>query len=372
MESIVLAEDLFWPMAVKDNKLFAVVTRRGILASYDMGEEKWGHLCLLPEGYIVWEGLFLHLLQDGDKLYFFSETKSRIFIYDIAALTSGEVSVFSERGEGRQYYKASSVIDHGDYILILPVFNREIISFHKRTREIRKYSDWEQDFRVDFEGPDFRFEFMKRDSACIIKDHFYALARCGERDVIFSFSLENMKLQSICGIDGAGRLFGMEAEGDCIWLQNRTDEGSCLICWNTETGTVEKKSEIFPDIHKRVLKIKNMQGTLLASFTDGHMVAIDGKSLIKKEQMEDSFFYAVQGNHKALIRIGASIYLADVKNESIQEIAFPAESYLNTFIAFIKGGICARNTGGRSDYGGGKTIFQFLCGENSGRKHESI
>ena len=44
VESIVLAEDLFWPMAVKDNKLFAVVTRRGILASYDMGEEKWGHL----------------------------------------------------------------------------------------------------------------------------------------------------------------------------------------------------------------------------------------------------------------------------------------------------------------------------------------
>lgn len=357
MKSLLLMGQFFLLIAQKGNKLYAVLTNIGILVSYDLQTEKWGILAVLPKDYIVNEQLFWYF--DGGKLYFLSEKRARIFIYDILIQTSEELYFLLRDEMKYKGYKIASIINYEEKLIILPFERQAIVTLNKSTKEIQLHSDWEQNISQDLKSQNF--QFLKRNSSCILNGCLYILARCEKQDFIFSISLKDMRLKKIYQTNFSGRLFGLKAAGNSIWIQNKTERGSRLVCWSPETDKIEKMTDFLPNVHKRAVLLECIGSKLFASFADGHFLIIDQKSLDIEKHIENSFLHTIQNNEILLLNVGTTAIIVDYVNNDIKKIILSQEMFLDLFIMFAKTQIDVPYSEHRTKSSDGREIFCTLC-----------
>lgn len=344
--------------AVRENEIYVIPDEFRVLAACNLQTEEWKVLCRLPEDFITGKSLLLRPSEGGKELYLISRENAGMLCYRFDTGLLVEYSLHLEEKEQREDYVAASVLDHGADFIFLPFRGEKLIVFNKMSCETNIYVDWKRELAARLKEMELDILFIRRDSSCIIGDYLYATANCKSRDIIFSICLTDMKLHQVYKINISGRLFGMELDGNAIWIQNNLSEGSRFIYWNPEKDYIEKKTVMLTNINRRVMYLKSLDHCLCAGFIDGKILVIDKETYEIKKYVEGKYLYSVW-NKKGIIGSSKAIKLLDLDELEFEQVAIPDSIFLDVLLALVSENERKLRKGNTKSAGG--LIFDTLC-----------
>lgn len=323
-------------LAIKrESKVFIIPKEYGILAAYDLKKEEWNIECVLPEYCRASKQLFFSLEEKKQTLYLVVPDKLKLLIYHFISNTYEEVDFPAQKMKQNHYRTASVLNDVNNFIFVPIDLEESLLVFDKLTKRTVYYDQWGKDLRENLQVLNLKFSFIRRDSACIINHTLYCLVKCDMQDIIFSINLSDMKLQNVYQLDVAGELFGMKREGNSIWIHNRKDAGSELICWNPRKKEIEGRTGLFPDIKERMEYFKDILGSWCITFKDGKMIILEPDSHHTKEQ-KNIFLYFIQDCAVIFTDDNKTIKIADLSKKSIKQLYIPKSLFIKAFSEISK------------------------------------
>ncbi len=354
MEAVLKNKNFFQLIIKNENTLYAILNESGILAECDLKQKKWNIWSVLPEWYQSSPCTFFHLDRDSELLYLASQETGRILIYNLKSHQYEEVGFFPEE-RTEQSYKIAVAVTYQEKFLFLPLYpEMELTVFDKSTKTAQVYFEWTKKFVQYFQDMGLKPLLIRRGSVCTGRDTLYCVVKCESGDVVLSICLSNLKIQEMYRLDIEGKLLCIKSEGEMIWFQNKTAEGSRLICWNSQEERVERKSDLFAGISARVLSIQEFTEFLCVSLADGKMLILEQNTLRMKKIVEDACIYLVENSKVVFTDNGRVVKLLNLKSKEYVEFHRSKDFCTQIFAEMIKEKKKLEVTGER---GTGQLIF---------------
>lgn len=338
----------------KENVIYAILKENGAVVAYEMETKQWKFLFMLPMDYRLHKRMFVFLEDREHKLYFFTQKNFEMLIYDLEFSKYEELKIFPKKNNDM----IASVIANGDNFFYVPFYSDNLVVFNRLTRTANVYSEWKKELINKLKKYNLIFLKIRIQSTCIMGRYMYSIANCETEDIIFSICLDSMKLASVYRLN-IGVLFGMEKSDDLIWIQNRVEKGSRMVCWNPKKGIVERITDVFEEINDCILEMKISKGLLCASFMGGKVLLLNEKTL-ESVKLESTISPVICGDRIETACDGRVIKIVDFGKELLEKIIVPDALEFQCFIKWIDKEKKVKSV--EKNLSAGKLIFDTLSG----------